>query len=129
MLRKPQTSRQKPVQKVALARKVLDAALGNSENESDEENDTYEWIYEEDDTVTPGEKQNKKTRDGNNKSGKVIGFRKPEDGLEYRVGDCVMLNPPGGTLPWVGMIKEFTGLDDDGDQCAEFMCKEYLRWY
>jgi hypothetical protein len=113
----PQTPKQKQAQKSALAKKILDAALEESDQE-DEEESHWEWIYET--TLSNGKITTTKDR-SKSQDGERIGFRKRDDGFEYRIGDCVMLTAPGNSSDWVGMIKGFTGKDSDGDELAEFV--------
>ena len=112
----PQTPRRRQAQKQELAKKILDAALESEEE--DEDDNPWEWIY------GMGLKSGKtpRTQDPTkSEGGKKIGFRWKDSGIEYMIGDCVLLNAPGSAQPWVGMIKEFVGKDDEGDECAAFM--------
>jgi origin recognition complex subunit 1 len=113
----PQTPKQKQAQKSALAKKILDAALEDSDQEGGEDS-RWEWIYET--TLKNGKISTTKDR-SKSQTEKKVGFIKREDGLECRIGDCVMLTAPGNNSDWVGMIKGFTGQDHDGDELAEFL--------
>lgn len=118
------TPKQKRQNRNELAKKLAAAALkeesGSEEEEeeqSDEETGHWERIYEEKNTNTGRGKTSTKRPERN-----IIGARRREDGLECKIGDCVLLKAGSGSVPWVGMIMQFVGLDNDGDECANFLC-------
>jgi hypothetical protein len=116
----PQTPKEKQAHKSALAKKILDAALEDSDEEEEEEwgDRRWEWIYEM--TLKSGKISTTRDR-SHSQTGKIVGFRRRDNGLECRIGDCVTLAAPGNSSDWVGMIKRFTGQDSDGDELAEFL--------
>lgn len=133
----PLTPQQKRSKKAELARKLSKAALENesdsSEEESEDETGHWERIYEtkkgkgaasDNEGPTSKKRQGKKASE---QEGNIIGARRRDDGLECRVGDCVLLKAADGSVPWVGMIMQFTGADVDGDDCANFLCKSTYR--
>jgi hypothetical protein len=134
----PLTPQQKRSKKAELARKLSKAALENESDSSDEESEDedghWERIYETKKGKGPGldkEGPTSKKRQGRKTSeqqeGNIVGARRKDDGLECRVGDCVLLKAADGSVPWVGMIMQFTGADVDGDDCANFLCKSACR--
>jgi len=128
------TPRQKRNDKTELANKLAEAALNgdsdSSEEESDEEIEQWERIYEtknaynSDNEAGSSKKRRGKQAKPTTKAPNIIGARRRDDGLECRVGDCVLLKAADGSVPWVGMIMQFTGADEDGDDCANFLCKD-----
>ncbi|TVY51549.1 Origin recognition complex subunit 1 [Lachnellula cervina] len=130
------TPRQKRINKTELANKLAEAALNgdsdSSQQESDEEIGHWERIYEtkksnnSDDEAVSSKKRRGKQAKSTTKEPDIIGARRTDDGLECRVGDCVLLKAADGSVPWVGMIMQFTGADEDGDDCANFLwfCNE-----
>lgn len=128
------TPRQKRINKTELANKLAEAALNgdsdSSEQESDEEIGHWERIYEtkksnkSDDEAVSSKKRRGKQAKSTTKEPDIIGARRTDDGLECRVGDCVLLKAADDSVPWVGMIMQFTGADEDGDDCANFLCKD-----
>lgn len=52
----------------------------------------------------------------------VVAFRRKADGFECRVGDCLEVMGSDGNN-WVGLLRRFVGRDDEGDECAEFVCR------
>ncbi|TVY37714.1 Origin recognition complex subunit [Lachnellula subtilissima] len=130
------TPRQKRINKTELANKLAEAALNgdsdSSEEASDEEIEQWERVYETKNTYnSDNEAGSSKKRRGKQakpttKEPNIIGARRRDDGLECRVGDCVLLKAADGSVPWVGMIMQFTGADEDGDDCANFLwfCNE-----
>lgn len=141
------TPGQKRAEKAERVRKVLDAALnsdGQTESDTDvsdtdesdvDTDEAWQWIYETEPEPeaelengktpeTPSRRQN--VREAvKYQQGSKVAVRRRADGLECRIGDCVLLNAPGSKVPWVGMLISFVGRDEDGDECAEFMCKNY----
>ncbi|TVY45248.1 Origin recognition complex subunit [Lachnellula occidentalis] len=130
------TPRQKRINKTELANKLAEAALNedsdSSEEEFDEEIGHWERIYEtkesysSDNEAVASKKRRGKLARSTTKEPNIIGARRRDDGLECRVGDCVLLKAADGSVPWVGMIMQFTGADVDGDDCANFLwfCNE-----
>ncbi|CAG8953211.1 hypothetical protein HYFRA_00003412 [Hymenoscyphus fraxineus] len=94
-----QTPRRRKELRDAHTKNILNNAL-DSDSES-EEVDEGPWI--------PVLEENK-----------VVAFQRKTDGLECRVGDCVVLVGSDGNN-WVGLLKRFVGKDDEGDECAEFV--------
>jgi hypothetical protein len=132
------TPQQKRAKKAELARKLSKAALENESDSSDGESEVegghWERIYETKkgkaadlDKEGPTSKKRQGRKTSEQQEGNIIGARRKDDGLECRVGDCVLLKAADGSVPWVGMIMQFTGADVDGDDCANFLCKGTCR--
>lgn len=132
------TPQQKRSKKAELARKLSKAALENENDSSDEESEDesghWERIYEAKKSSGSGKddeghvsKKRQGRKPSEHQEGNIIGARRKEDGLECKVGDCVLLKAADGSIPWVGMIMQFTGADEDGDDCANFLCKSTCR--
>jgi hypothetical protein len=134
----PLTPQQKRSKKAELARKLSKAALENESDSSDEESEDetghWERIYEtkkgkraasNNEGPTSNKRRGRKASE--QEEGNIIGARRRDDGLECRVGDCVLLKAADGSVPWVGMIMQFTGADVDGDDCANFLCERTCR--
>ncbi|KAH8665847.1 P-loop containing nucleoside triphosphate hydrolase protein [Tricladium varicosporioides] len=132
------TPRQQRTSKHANARKVLGAALNANKVEDSEEEEedmeaedpSWELIYESNriengTNPTPVKRKRGRPRkeksNGSNTQQTVVGARRREDGLVCRIGDCVRLKNDESSNPWVGMIMDFTEIDEDGDQLVEFM--------
>jgi len=132
------TPQQKRSQKAELARKLFKAALEkeitSSDEESEDEGGHWERIYESkksrgavSDNEGPTSKRRQGRKNSEQEEGNIIGAKRRDDGLECSVGDCVLLKAADGSVPWVGMIMQFTGADEDGDDCANFLCTRICR--
>jgi origin recognition complex subunit 1 len=128
------TPPQKRLNKTELANNLFKAALNGDSDSSEEESDGeighWERIYETNKSYnSDNEAASSKKRRGKHaiatkqQETNIIGARRRDDGLECRIGDCVLLKAADGSVPWVGMIMQFTGADEDGDDCANFLCK------
>jgi len=128
------TPRQKRLQKAERAKKLLKGIKPKANTYEEDDEDTWEWIYQEaeDDDVegedlsedgdtlrTPSKR--KKRQAVKNAERKVIGAKRGYQ--EYHVGDTVFLNNDTGK-DWVGIVFGFFEDESEGgEMSASFLCK------
>ncbi|KAG9239464.1 P-loop containing nucleoside triphosphate hydrolase protein [Amylocarpus encephaloides] len=137
--RRPARQR-RPIQKAESANMIAQAAKDTSEDEdvrgieteeeaedddeddeeeqdSEEDDGDFEWIYER--KLDNGKLvETRNSMESHNE--KIIGCKRLSDGLEFRVGDCVMITA-SGSKKWVAMIVNFIGQDKSGDESATLL--------
>jgi origin recognition complex subunit 1 len=128
----PLTPQQNRANKAERARKLL-AGASLQRDDSEDEDQPWEWIYEkgtdeedEDDSADEdgGDKITAKKRKrptvSKPQEKRIVGAR--TGNIKYKIGDSVLLKPPDGGAPWVGMILKFLE-DDEGEMSANFLCR------
>ncbi|KAE8453735.1 hypothetical protein EG329_009246 [Mollisiaceae sp. DMI_Dod_QoI] len=128
----PQTPRQKRAEKAARAKKLLSGSSLRIDD-SDDEDQEWEWIYEgksdnnednedsgasEDNDDNPATPRKRRRRTASKAQvGKIIGAKKGS--FSCQVGDAVLLENENAA-PWVGIICYFLR-DTDGEMAANFL--------
>jgi hypothetical protein len=129
----PLTPRQKRAKKAERARKLL-AGASLRRDDSDVEDQPWEWIYEkrnsnDEDGIEcaedeSGDKVTLKKRKRRNatriQERRIVGAK--TGSFKFKIGDSVLLKAEDGNAPWVGIILEFLE-DDEGEMSADFLCR------
>jgi hypothetical protein len=122
----PLTPRQLRANKAEKARKLL-AGTSRRRDESDDEDEAWEWIYEQDGDESADEdgeeaasKKRKRRNVASTQERAIVGAK--NGSFKCEIGDSVLLKAENGNPPWIGMILSFLE-DEDGDMAADFMCK------
>jgi origin recognition complex subunit 1 len=122
----PLTPRQLRANKAEKARKLL-AGASRRRDESDDENEAWEWIYEQDGDESADEdgeevtsKKRKRRNAASTQERTIVGAK--NGSFKCEIGDSVLLKAEDGNPPWIGMILSFLE-DEDGDMAADFICE------
>jgi origin recognition complex subunit 1 len=133
----PLTPRQKRANKAERARKLL-AGSTLRRDDSEDEDQPWEWIYEKENSNKEGGEESADEDGGDRvtpKKRKRSTVLRPQEKrivaatmgcIKYKIGDSVLLKPPDGGAPWVGIILKFLE-DDEGEMSANILCRSPQR--